>query len=394
MTAVTLAPPSEVRNVVVFLKDAPARDVAPTRAGIRQRNETFLPRVVAVPVGSEVEFPNDDPFYHNVFSLSRSRAFNLGRYPKGQTRVVRFDKPGIVKVFCDIHSHMSAAVMVFNHPWYAIPDDDGRFEIADVPHGRPELVAWHERLGDTTMPRARGARPRRVRGVHASRSRPVRRPPRLVTRTLGVTFITVAVILSVVFTVLLVDARDRVRAAELEKLQVGERAYSRFEAQRQREQAAALAAFGESSALKAALDTYSSETTRPAPGSIRDAELNTTVAREVERLATLTSTDIAATLDPAGRVFASGGPAAALLAPGEVAKSLVGPMASSGVAVLTGARSATPARRCGSATARWARCWSARSSATSTRASWRACRTPGSSSPSTTAWWPARPATR
>ena len=101
----------------------------------------------------------------------------------------------------------------------------------------------------------------------------MRRPPRLVTRTLGVTFITVAVILSVVFTVLLVDARDRVRAAELEKLQVGERAYSRFEAQRQREQAAALAAFGESSALKTALDTYSSEATRPAPRSIRDAEL-------------------------------------------------------------------------------------------------------------------------
>jgi putative nucleotidyltransferase with HDIG domain len=164
----------------------------------------------------------------------------------------------------------------------------------------------------------------------------VRPPPRLVTRTLGVTFITVAVILSVVFTVLLVDARDRVRAAELEKLQVGERAYSRFEAERQREEAAALAAFGESSTLVAALDVYGSETTRPAPGSLRAAELNTTVAREVERLATLTSTDIAVTLDSAGRVFASGGPAAALLAPGEVVKSLVGPIASSGVAVLTG----------------------------------------------------------
>jgi putative nucleotidyltransferase with HDIG domain len=164
----------------------------------------------------------------------------------------------------------------------------------------------------------------------------VRPPPRLVTRTLGVTFITVAVILSVVFTVLLVDARDRVRAAELEKLQVGERAYSRFEAERQREEAAALAAFGESSTLVAALDAYGSETTRPAPGSLRAAELNTTLSREVERLATLTSNDIAVTLDSAGRVFASGGPAAALLAPGEVVKSLVGPIASSGVAVLTG----------------------------------------------------------
>ena len=164
----------------------------------------------------------------------------------------------------------------------------------------------------------------------------MRPPPRLVTRTLGVTFITVAVILSVVFTVLLVDARDRVRTAELEKLQVGERAYSRFEDERRREEAAALAAFGESSSLVAALDAYASETTRPAPGSLRAAELNTTLVREVERLATLTSTDIAVTLDSAGRVFASGGPAAALLAPGEVVKSLVGPIASSGVAVLTG----------------------------------------------------------
>ena len=152
VTVVSLAPPTEVRNVVVFLKDAPARAVSPTRVGIRQRDETFVPRVVAVPVGSEVEFPNDDPYYHNVFSLSRSKAFNLGRYPKGQTRVVRFDKPGIVKVFCDIHSHMSAAVVVLNHPWYAIPDDDGRFEIADVPTGDREVVAWHERLGNTTVP--------------------------------------------------------------------------------------------------------------------------------------------------------------------------------------------------------------------------------------------------
>jgi plastocyanin len=152
VSPVTLAPASEAKNVVVFLKDAPARAVAPTHVGIRQRNETFLPRVVAVPVGSEVDFPNDDPFYHNVFSLSRPRAFNLGRYPKGQTRAVRFNKPGIVKVFCDIHSHMSAAVVVLNHPWYAIPDDDGRFEIADVPPGDRELVAWHERLGNTTLP--------------------------------------------------------------------------------------------------------------------------------------------------------------------------------------------------------------------------------------------------
>lgn len=152
VTAANLAPASEVRHVVVFLTDAPRGAVTPTRAEIRQRYETFLPRVVAVPVGSDVTFPNDDSIYHNVFSLSRVKTFNLGRYPRGQTRAVRFEKPGIVKVFCDIHSHMTATVMVFNHPWFAVPDTDGRFELPDVPLGDREITAWHERLGDTTLP--------------------------------------------------------------------------------------------------------------------------------------------------------------------------------------------------------------------------------------------------
>lgn len=146
-----LAPPSEVRNVVVYLKDAPAHPPAPTHAEIRQQNETFVPHVIAVPVGSVVDFPNDDPIYHNVFSLSKAKSFNLGRYPKGESRPVKFDKPGVVKVFCDIHSHMSATVIVFNNPWYAIPDESGRFELVDVPPGDHEVTAWHERLGDTTI---------------------------------------------------------------------------------------------------------------------------------------------------------------------------------------------------------------------------------------------------
>jgi plastocyanin len=146
-----LAPPSEVRHVVVYLKSAPARARAPVRVEIVQRNETFVPRVVAVPVGSVVAFPNADPIYHNVFSLSRAKAFNLGRYPRGQSKEERFDTPGIVRVFCDIHSHMSATVMVFNHPWFAIPDEDGRFDLSDVPPGDREITAWHERLGERTL---------------------------------------------------------------------------------------------------------------------------------------------------------------------------------------------------------------------------------------------------
>ena len=150
VVAPPLAPASELRNVVVYLRDAPPRPTTPVHAEIRQRNETFVPRVVAVPVGSEVDFPNDDPIYHNVFSLSRTRTFNLGRYPRGESRRVRFDKPGIVKVFCDIHSHMSATVIVLNHPWFAIPDENGRYDLAGVPPGEHQVTAWHERLGETT----------------------------------------------------------------------------------------------------------------------------------------------------------------------------------------------------------------------------------------------------
>ncbi|HWN86292.1 MAG TPA: hypothetical protein VNN99_14105 [Vicinamibacterales bacterium] len=146
-----LAPPTEVENVVVYLKDAPAGTVSPRRATIRQRGETFLPRVVAVPLGSTVDFPNDDPIFHNVFSLSRARTFNLGRFPRGESRAVRFDKTGIVKVFCDIHSHMAATVIVFSHPWFTVPDADGGFELDNLPAGSQQVTAWHERLGETTL---------------------------------------------------------------------------------------------------------------------------------------------------------------------------------------------------------------------------------------------------
>ena len=146
-----LAPESERRHVVVYLRNAKPQAVTPMKVAIRQRDENFTPRVVAVTVGSQVEFPNDDPIYHNVFSLSRVRTFNLGRFPRGETRHVRFDRPGVVKVFCEIHSHMSATVMVFDHPWFTVPNDAGEFELTGMSAGERQITAWHERLGDTTV---------------------------------------------------------------------------------------------------------------------------------------------------------------------------------------------------------------------------------------------------
>ena len=163
----------------------------------------------------------------------------------------------------------------------------------------------------------------------------MKRPFRLVTRTMGVTFITVAVILSLVFVVLVVNARDQVRAFELEKLDAGERAFSRLEAQRQRDEAAALAGFAESPTLKAALDTFATPQPSSPKAAEHELELRTAVSREVERLATLTSNDVVATVDVAGLVFASGGPAATLWRAGAHIPGLTAQVApSTGAALL------------------------------------------------------------
>jgi plastocyanin len=142
-------PLPESRNVVIFFDGvAPAGALAPLRATLSQKDEQFVPHVAAVTKGSTVSFPNDDPFFHNVFSLSRGASFNLGRYPSGTTRTRVFTRTGIVKVFCELHSHMSAVIRVFDHPWFAIPDDHGSFSIDGVPAGEHTVVAWHERIGE------------------------------------------------------------------------------------------------------------------------------------------------------------------------------------------------------------------------------------------------------
>jgi plastocyanin len=140
----------EMSNVVVFIKDAPQRENLPaTRATISQKDEAFVPRVVAITRGSTVDFPNFDPYFHNVFSLSRVASFDLGRFPRGDSRARKFTSAGLIKVYCHIHSHMSASIMVFDHDYFRIPQPDGGFTLTDIPAGTYRISAWHERIGES-----------------------------------------------------------------------------------------------------------------------------------------------------------------------------------------------------------------------------------------------------
>lgn len=134
-------------KAVVYIDSAPrqAFDALPAgRVKMDQLNQVFLPHLLAVTVGTTVEFPNDDPMFHNVMSLAKGNAFDLGRYPKGRSRSVRFDTPGVVPVVCDIHAHMSAYILVFSHRYFAITDDEGRYAMPNVPAGTYTLKVWSE----------------------------------------------------------------------------------------------------------------------------------------------------------------------------------------------------------------------------------------------------------
>jgi len=140
---------------VVYLESAPRGAFETSDGGhavMDQRNETFVPHVLAISTGTTVDFPNSDKFYHNVFSLSKTRPFDLGRYAAGNSRPVRFDRAGIVRVFCDIHSHMNAYILVFSHPFFAMTDSQGRYRIENVPPGTYGVIAWNEGTPSETRP--------------------------------------------------------------------------------------------------------------------------------------------------------------------------------------------------------------------------------------------------
>jgi hypothetical protein len=134
-------------NVVLFLEAVPGGRELPRGAPeMRQLGERFMPHVLPVIAGSTVRFPNDDPIYHNVFSLSRARTFDLGRYERGSSKDVVFQSAGLVQVFCHIHADMSGYILVLGNPYFVQPDENGEFSLDGVPPGEYRLIAWHERV--------------------------------------------------------------------------------------------------------------------------------------------------------------------------------------------------------------------------------------------------------
>ena len=129
----------------------PAADPSPKRFTLLQKNKTFEPHLLVIPVGSQVEFPNKDPFFHNVFSLFEGKRFDLGLYESGSTRSLRFDRPGISYLFCNIHSEMSAVIIALETPYYATSGRAGEITIPNVPPGRYTLRVWKEGVSAATL---------------------------------------------------------------------------------------------------------------------------------------------------------------------------------------------------------------------------------------------------
>lgn len=146
-----------VQDVIVYLEGAKGGKGARPKASMSQESKTFKPRVLPIKAGTEVGFPNMDPFYHNVFSYSKLKKFDLGRYPTGQSKSVKFDEPGVVKVFCEIHSQMKGYIVVLDTDAFCVPDEAGNIKISNVPPGKYNLVAWHPSFDPKVRPVEIGA---------------------------------------------------------------------------------------------------------------------------------------------------------------------------------------------------------------------------------------------
>lgn len=151
MASHKMAPRGAVSDAVLWFErisaSADSAIAPPSRPKLAQKDQCFMPRVVSVSAGGTVDFPNQDPIYHNVFSVSTVRRFDLGKYPKGHSRSVTFQKAGVVNVYCDIHSDMAAFILVAPNRAYTQPGPDGAFALPGVPAGRYTLHVWHPDFG-------------------------------------------------------------------------------------------------------------------------------------------------------------------------------------------------------------------------------------------------------
>jgi plastocyanin len=141
----------EVPMVAYIQGPVGGRQTPSAHPRLAQHDTSFAPALLVVPVGATVDFTNQDPFFHNVFSYSPTKRFDLGRYPRGESRPVTFDKPGTVKVFCEIHRWMRAGVVVVENPYHAQVRPDGTFTLPNVPPGTYKLAVWDFDRGTRTV---------------------------------------------------------------------------------------------------------------------------------------------------------------------------------------------------------------------------------------------------
>ena len=149
-TRTVTKPAAATENVVVYATSVGAAAVEPPvdRPQMMQRFESFQPHVLPVLAGTTIEFPNEDDFYHNVFSVVAGDRFDLGRFGEGKSESQRFDKPGVVVVRCEIHSGMKAYILVLETPYFTAADSTGRFQLHNLPPGEYALRAWHPEAGE------------------------------------------------------------------------------------------------------------------------------------------------------------------------------------------------------------------------------------------------------